>query len=142
MTRLAKNWVTVPEQATCVTPDSVEKLLAEPVIVNPEEERAIPIDAAPCGNVQFLEHLHLKVKMTIAHSHISLFHFQVSLGTFSKRGDLTVILRSPSGTTSVLLGARPFDDIRTGLGLFKKWPMMSVHFWGEPVVKDVRGNCC
>merc|ERR1712029_998187 len=26
------------------------------------------------------------------------------------------------------------DQIRTGFSLFKTWPMMSVHYWGEPVV--------
>ena len=42
---------------------------------------------------------------------------------------MTVI--SPMGTKSQLLGPRPFDDIKTGFSLFGKWPMMSVHFWGE-----------
>merc|ERR1712047_232662 len=32
------------------------------------------------------------------------------------------------------------DQIRTGFSLFKTWPMMSVHYWGEPVVvPDVGG---
>ena len=44
------------------------------------------------------------------------------------------MVRSPSKTVSILLAPRPFDDIRTGLDLFEKWPMMSVHFWSEPVV--------
>lgn len=37
------------------------------------------------------------------------------------------------GTKSVLLGPRPRDQLRQGLERFAKWPMMSVHFWGEPV---------
>ena len=36
------------------------------------------------------------------------------------------------------MAPRPFDDIRTGLDLFEKWPMMSVHFWSEPVVTKGR----
>ena len=48
-----------------------------------------------------------------------------------------MMLRSPSKTVSILLAPRPFDDIRTGLDLFEKWPMMSVHFWSEPVVTEV-----
>ena len=48
------------------------------------------------------------------------------------------MLRSPSKTVSILLAPRPFDDIRTGLDLFEKWPMMSVHFWSEPVVTEER----
>ena len=51
----------------------------------------------------------------------------------AKRGDLSVVLESPSGTTSTLLAPRPFDEFRTGFSLFKAWPMMSVHFWGESV---------
>ncbi len=57
----------------------------------------------------------------------------MDLKTTTKRGKLTVMVRSPARTVSVLLAPRPKDDIRTGLGLFKRWPMMSVHFWGEPV---------
>ncbi len=32
------------------------------------------------------------------------------------------------------------DTIRTGFALFEAWPMMSVHFWGEPVVDPVLGG--
>lgn len=42
-----------------------------------------------------------------------------------------VVVESPSGTTSTLLGFRPADQVYGGFGLFNKWPMMSVHFWGE-----------
>ncbi len=65
----------------------------------------------------------------------SCFSHQVDLKTTTKRGKLSVLVRSPDGTVSTLLAPRPFDDIRTGLGLFKTWPMMSVHFWGEAVEK-------
>merc|ERR1712141_799860 len=57
-----------------------------------------------------------------------------------RRGDLSVILKSPAGTQSVLLGPRPEDQIRTGFSLFKTWPMMSVHYWGEPVVDPYVGG--
>lgn len=42
-----------------------------------------------------------------------------------------VVVESPAGTTSTLLGFRPADQIYGGFSLFNKWPMMSVHFWGE-----------
>ena len=51
-----------------------------------------------------------------------------------------MMIRSPSMTVSTLLAPRPFDDIRTGLGLFKTWPMMSVHFWGESVAEANDAN--
>ena len=64
----------------------------------------------------------------------------INLKSNARRGDLSIMLRSPSDTVSVLLAPRPFDDIRTGLDLFAKWPMMSVHFWGEPVSKEDNGK--
>ena len=67
-------------------------------------------------------------------------HLLIDLTSGARRGDLSVILKSPAGTQSVLLGPRPEDQIRTGFSLFKTWPMMSVHYWGEPVVvPDVGG---
>ncbi len=123
MTRLAKDWKTVPEQRKCTTE---ENMLDEPVVIGPEAEEAVPLKAGLCSDIKHLEHLQL----------------HIDLKTTAKRGKLTVMLRSPSParTVSVLLAPRPFDDIRTGLGLFKKWPMMSVHFWGEPVVQAHEGK--
>ena len=47
-----------------------------------------------------------------------------------KRGDITVTLTSPGGTTSVLLPPRPMDYINTE-GYGNPWPFMTVHHWGE-----------
>ncbi len=46
----------------------------------------------------------------------------------SMRGKLLVYLQSPSGTLSTLLLERPFDKRPQS---YKKWPLMSLHFWGE-----------
>lgn len=44
------------------------------------------------------------------------------------RGGVSLWLRSPSGTTSVLLSRRPFDDSSKG---FTGWTMTTNAFWGE-----------
>ena len=46
-----------------------------------------------------------------------------------RRGDVEIELRSPSGTTSVLLPYRDYDFVND-VG-YDSWPFMSVHFWGE-----------
>lgn len=47
---------------------------------------------------------------------------------FFPRGNLRILLTSPSGTTSTLLFERPRDVAKSN---FDDWPFMSVHFWGE-----------
>lgn len=44
------------------------------------------------------------------------------------RGDLSISLESPGGTTSLLLDPRPNDDSTSGLN---NWTLMTVHCWGE-----------
>ena len=86
------------------------------------------------GSIRYLE--HVVVRMTLV----------VEIGL---RGDTQIELTSPSGTTSTILGYRPFDfkfypppqssgydpyisDYVFDLGeLYKNWPFMSVMFWGE-----------
>ena len=63
-------------------------------------------------NIGFLE--HVVVQMTVVPRQ-------------GDRGNLGILLRSPSGTRSVLLNYRPLDTI----GSYNNWPFMSVHFWGE-----------
>ena len=47
----------------------------------------------------------------------------------SRRGDVTIYLRSPMNTTSMILSRRPNDaDRREG---FVKWPFMTTHDWAE-----------
>lgn len=50
---------------------------------------------------------------------------------YTSRGCLDIFLVSPAGTVSTLLSRRPLDVSRNG---FDKWPLMSVHFWGESSV--------
>ena len=77
------------------------------------------------GSVQYTEHVIVKMTLEVEED--------------KKRGDMTVTLVSPSGTTSTILGARP-----VGSGFFAiiqliffnsdkyiDWPFMSVMFWGE-----------
>jgi hypothetical protein len=64
MTRLAKNWVTVPTQKKCETPETPEKLLESEVVVPADEERAIAIDASSCNSIKHLEHLHMAVRLS------------------------------------------------------------------------------
>ena len=118
----AKNWKTVPEQSKCVYKQPLtDKKLQYLILPGREESFSLDVENTGCmENIKFLEH----------------FHIVINLSSGARRGDLSVSVTSPMGTTSELLGRRPFDDIRTGFSLFGKWPMMSVHFWGEnPVGK-------
>ena len=68
------------------------------------------------GSIQYLE--HVVVNLTL-----SLF------GDDDKqRADITMKLKSPTGTVSTLLSHRSEDSFSEG---FLKWPFMSVMFWGE-----------
>ena len=62
--------------------------------------------------------------------HIIIFQVvsKIHISAGKKRGDLRILLESPSGTRSVLLDTRPHDY--TSLG-FVDWPFMTVHNWGE-----------
>ncbi|XP_022060452.2 proprotein convertase subtilisin/kexin type 4-like isoform X2 [Acanthochromis polyacanthus] len=59
----------------------------------------------------------------------TLEHVQVRVGISAVcRGDLSISLKSPGGTVSLLLDTRPNDASTTGL---KNWTLMTVHCWGE-----------
>ncbi|KAF1981438.1 subtilisin-like protein [Aulographum hederae CBS 113979] len=74
-----------------------------------------------------------------------LEHIQVTMNVeHSRRGDLSVELRSPSGIVSHLSVAREHDEHAGG---YTDWTFMSVAHWGEPgvgnwtvVVKDATVN--
>jgi len=68
------------------------------------------------ANVETIE--HITVTMNINHT---------------RRGDLSVELRSPSGVISHLSTARRNDDARAG---YKDWTFMSVAHWGESGVGE------
>ena len=125
MVRLAKTWEPVPIQHICTTePGQSGVNPNSQIVVKPQTETRVSLDASNCDRVKFLEHLHLFIDLTSG----------------AKRGDLSVTLISPAGTTSTLLAPRPFDEFRTGFSLFRNWPMMSVHFWGEPVLNPELGG--
>ena len=118
----AKNWKTVPLESKCVYK---QKLSDEKLnyLILPGREESISLQVENKGCVEKIKHLEH-------------FHIVINLSSQARRGDLSVTVISPMGTKSQLLGPRPFDDIKTGFSLFGKWPMMSVHFWGEnPVGK-------
>uniref|UniRef100_A0A8C5ELX1 Proprotein convertase subtilisin/kexin type 5-like n=1 Tax=Gouania willdenowi TaxID=441366 RepID=A0A8C5ELX1_GOUWI len=48
--------------------------------------------------------------------------------THRRRGDLSITLKSPSGTVSQLLANRPLDSSTEG---FQDWEFMTTHCWGE-----------
>ena len=120
MVRLAKVWQTVPEQKVCIA--RAGTLNDEPVDIEGKKSFILKLNAEhPCvQEIGFLEHIHLKM----------------DLNSRGSRGDITVKLESPGGTISELLGERPQDSISGGVSLFKKWPLMSVHFWAESIQGD------
>lgn len=67
--------------------------------------------AGTVNEVRYLEHVQCKLTLR-----------------FFPRGNLRILLTSPSGTTSTLLFERPRDVVKSN---FDDWPFMSVHFWGE-----------
>ncbi|KAG7240642.1 hypothetical protein INR49_026697 [Caranx melampygus] len=59
----------------------------------------------------------------------TLEHVQVRVSISAVcRGDLSISLKSPGGTVSLLLDTRPNDASTSGL---KNWTLMTVHCWGE-----------
>lgn len=56
---------------------------------------------------------HVQATVSLAHQH---------------RGALSISIRSPMGTDSMLLSTRRYDSSSNGLD---RWTFMTVHFWGE-----------
>ncbi|CAB3387799.1 Hypothetical predicted protein [Cloeon dipterum] len=109
MVKLARKWVTVPEQQRCeIIAKNAEKLIPAKSQVN------IKLRVRECPGVNFLEHVQAKITLTA-----------------SRRGDLQIHLTSPGGTRSTLLDRRRLDVSRAG---FNRWPFMTVHSWGETPV--------
>ena len=69
------------------------------------------------GSIHYLEHMVVKMSVSVPSNIYGL-----------GRGDLNIELRSPSGTNSILLQPRKYDDTS---GDYIDWPFMSVMFWGE-----------
>lgn len=124
--KLAANWTTVPARYVQELP--VQSLRTKldgqgfsgtihvPACPRRRAGGAVPLSVPVDTCVRYLEHVQL-----------------VTTATFSRRGDLTIILKSPSGTASTLLPPRSADRYEGG---FNSWPFMSVHFWGESPAGD------
>lgn len=77
MVRLAKIWKTVPEPVKCSTePGQSGVNKNRPIMIKPNTEETSKLNASNCGNVKFIEHIHLLVDLTSG----------------SERGALTVLL--------------------------------------------------
>lgn len=117
MVKAAEKWRNVPEQHTCVVLGSRNTRKNQ---IPTGKRLTLNFYSSGCrgkrNNIRKLEHVQLLV---------SLKH--------RRRGDLSITLTSPYGTTSKLLSTRRYDDHSDGLS---KWMFMSVHFWGE----DPRGK--
>ncbi|XP_013775732.1 furin-like protease 2 [Limulus polyphemus] len=115
MVQLAKQWKTVPAQHFCQTQSFHEK-------------RIIPSDFGAQVEVTMETNACQQTKQVINH----LEHVQVEVTlSYHPRGNLHIILISPSGTKSSVLLPRPRDtDDRN----FNKWPFLSTHFWGESAI--------
>lgn len=112
MTELARSWKSLPQQHICQSGVMVADLSIP-------DDTGIPATVSTrsdaCGgsinSVQFLEHVQCKISLR-----------------YYPRGNLMIVLTSPSGTRSTLLFPRPRDSFAT---TFEEWPFLSVHFWGE-----------
>jgi len=113
MVNLAEKWKTVPLQHVCqsavITSD-----LPLPDVVGRSVSSSLTTDgcAGTLNVVNHLEHVQCKISLT-----------------YVPRGNLMIIMTSPSGTRSNLLFPRPRDTLGQS---FDDWPFLSVHFWGEP----------
>ncbi|XP_024081815.1 furin-like protease 2 isoform X2 [Cimex lectularius] len=112
MVSLAENWITVPPQHICKTQEIISEREISPLFGSLLKS---DINANGCpgtvNEVRYLEHVQCKVTLR-----------------FFPRGNLRIILTSPSGTSSTLLMERPRDVDNSN---FDEWPFLSVHFWGE-----------
>ncbi len=112
MVDLAERWKNVPLQHVCqsavITSD-----LPLPEQVGRSVKTSLTTDgcAGTLNVVNHLEHVQCKISLN-----------------YSPRGNLMVILTSPSGTRSTLLFPRPRDTLGSS---FDEWPFLSIHFWGE-----------
>ncbi|CAD5119926.1 DgyrCDS8504 [Dimorphilus gyrociliatus] len=100
-------WENVSPQEICEKLSNRHQL---PQILTSGDELKIKFKVETC-KIRFLEHVVIMVNMS-----------------YTRRGDLHIILKSPTQTDTTLLPKRPADNSSDGL---KYWPFMSVHSWGE-----------
>ena len=107
LVELAQLWNNVPDPEIC----EGEKQSKEKSIEHGREEKFRFTSDGCDGRIMFLEHVQ------------SVITIQAE-----KRGDISLKLKSPSGTVTTLLTARKYDRSTKG---FNKWPFLNVHTWGE-----------
>ena len=109
---MASKWRSLPTQHIC------QSVIMVPNEVIPDEvgrtARTVVRSDGCTGTlnaVRYLEHVQCRVSLR-----------------YYPRGNVMIILTSPSGTRSTLLFPRPRDTLASN---FDEWPFLSVHFWGE-----------
>ncbi|XP_077870575.1 LOW QUALITY PROTEIN: furin-like protease kpc-1 [Saccoglossus kowalevskii] len=110
MVRIAKKWITSPDQRICEYQNNRTWVIpgANKIILSQQVDGCVSGDQF---SVNYLEHVQIVVSTKL-----------------SKRGDLSLVLISPSSTRSVIVSTRELDTSKSGLD---KWPFMTTHFWGE-----------
>lgn len=108
----AQKWRSVPSQHICSrTYDRSTRFIRAGQTLNTSVQSFGCSDQAD-QHVAYLEHVVVRILIP----------------NHQRRGDLQISLISPSGTRSVLLGRRLFDNSNEG---FKNWEFLTVHSWGE-----------
>ncbi|CAO1381843.1 unnamed protein product [Diamesa hyperborea] len=112
MVSLAEKWTSVPAQHICKSREiNEDRSIEGSVGYTLQTHMDVNGCAGTVNEVRFLEHVQCKITLR-----------------FFPRGNLRILLTSPSGTTSTLLFERPRDVVKSN---FDDWPFLSVHFWGE-----------
>lgn len=111
---MAEKWKPVPLQHICQSPIMTTDLQI-PDTIGDRVRASMTTDgcAGTINTVNHLEHVQCKVSLN-----------------YMPRGNIMLVLVSPSGTKSTLLFPRPRDTLGSR---FDQWPFLSVHFWGESV---------
>jgi len=115
MVDLAEKWRNVPLQHICQS----SVMITDVQIPDGIGDRArVSMTSDGCAGtinaVNHLEHVQCKVSLT-----------------YIPRGNIMMVLTSPSGSRSTLLFPRPRDTLGSR---FDEWPFLSVHFFGESAV--------
>ncbi|KAM6219901.1 proprotein convertase subtilisin/kexin type 4 [Rhynchocyon petersi] len=105
---MARNWLPTQPQRKCAV-----SVVQSPTMIRPL--MMVPKNVSACAGLP----TYIR----------SLEHVQVQLSlSYSRRGDLEIVLTSPMGTHSTLVAVRPFDISSKG---YNNWIFMSTHFWDE-----------
>lgn len=134
MVDAALKWHTVPKKSICV----VSPTSRLPVLLQSRNIAHVVFVSDGCQREYESQQKQLQQQAALGRpnlqrSHptpvIYLEHVQLIIDVeYTTRGNLDIFIISPAGTVSTLLSRRPLDASRNG---FDKWPLMSVHFWGE-----------